>query len=259
MSVMAMFDLSGKVALVTGGAGLYGRQIVRALAEAGAVTYVASRGVAALEVVAAELREQGADIRVLGMDQGDEASVLAARDAIAADAGRLDILVNNAVARTAARGMESDPAEWDASFHVNGTGLLVVTRTMGELMGEGGSIINIGSIMGLIGTEPQNYRGTEMQGWYPDYFFHKGGMANVTRFFASYYGARGIRCNCVHPGGLLNEGHPDAFIANYSERTCLGRLAGDRDLMGAVVFLASDASGYITGVNLPVDGGYTAK
>ncbi len=142
---------------------------------------------------------------------------------------------------------------------VNGTGLILITRTMGEILADGGSIINIGSIMGLIGLEPLNYRGTEMQGWYPDYFFHKGGMTNLTRFCASYYGARGIRVNCIHPGGLQTPQHPEAFVRNYSERTCLGRLANNTDLMGIVVFLASDASAYVTGANIPVDGGYTAK
>ena len=84
-------------------------------------------------------------------------------------------------------------------------------------------------------------------------------MTNLTRFLASYYGSRGIRVNCLHPGGYRTPGQPEAFVRNYSERTCLGRLANDTDLMGSIVFLASDASAYITGANLPVDGGYTAK
>jgi NAD(P)-dependent dehydrogenase (short-subunit alcohol dehydrogenase family) len=84
-------------------------------------------------------------------------------------------------------------------------------------------------------------------------------MVNLTRFTASYYGPKGIRCNCVHPGGLASPSHPKAFVTNYSERTCLGRLANGTDLMGIIVFLASDASLYVTGANIPVDGGYTAK
>lgn len=259
MKIAYLFDLSGKVALVTGGAGLYGRQIVRALAGAGATTYVASRNTAALEEVAAAHAREGGDVRVLALDQGDEASILAARDAVMADAGRIDILVNNAVLRAAADGMESSADAFDASFHVNGTGLILLTRAIGEVMADGGSIINIGSMMGLVGVEPLNYRGTEMSGWYPDYFFHKGGMANLTRFFASYYGDRGIRVNCIHPGGLASETQHERFVENYSERTCLGRLADDTDLMGIIVFLAGDGSAYVTGTNIPVDGGYTAK
>jgi NAD(P)-dependent dehydrogenase (short-subunit alcohol dehydrogenase family) len=258
MSILERFSLAGKVALLTGGAGLYGRQLLRGLAEAGARTYIASRNLGQLEHLAAEHRAAGHDVRAIPLDQGDEASILAARERIEAESGRLHVLVNNAVARPV-KGYFDDAASIDESMRINGTGLILVTRAMGEALADGGSIINIGSIMGLIGLEPLNYRGTEMSGWCPDYFFHKGGMANLTRFLASYYGSRGIRCNCVHPGGLLNEAHPDAFVRNYSERTCLGRLANDDDLAGAVVFLASDASAYITGTNIPIDGGYTAK
>jgi NAD(P)-dependent dehydrogenase (short-subunit alcohol dehydrogenase family) len=259
MSVLERFSLAGKVALVTGGAGLYGRQIVRALAEAGARTYMASRNTEALETVAAEHRAQGHDVRVLPLDQGEEASCLALRDAIREDSGRLDILVNNAVSRPVRDGYFSDAAAIDESMRINATGLIVLTRALGEILSDGGAIINIGSIMGLVGLEPMNYRGTDMDGWCPDYFFHKGGMVNLTRFWASYYGPRGIRVNCIHPGGLGGEHHPGAFVHNYSERTCLGRMANDTDLMGIMVFLASDASAYITGANIPVDGGYTAK
>jgi NAD(P)-dependent dehydrogenase (short-subunit alcohol dehydrogenase family) len=259
MSILDQFSLDGKVALVTGGAGLYGCQIVRALAEAGARTYIASRNLAALEQVAAEHRALGQDVRALQLDQTDEQSIAAVRDAIIQESGTLHILVNNAVARPVKDGYFSDAAAIDESMRVNGTGLILVTRIMGEVMADGGSIINIGSIMGLVGPEPLNYRGTDMGGWYPDYFFHKGGMANLTRFLASYYGPRGIRVNCLHPGGLQMPSHPEAFVNNYSERTCLGRMANDTDLMGSVVFLAGDASAYVTGTNIPVDGGYVAK
>lgn len=259
MSLMDRFRLDGKVALVTGGAGLYGRQLVDGMASAGAITYVASRHLGPLEELAAEQRELGRDVRALRLDQGDEESIKAARAAIREDAGALHILVNNAVARPARDGVGSSMSSLDESMHVNGTGLILITREMGELLADGGSIINIGSMMGLVGVEPLNYRGTEMHGWYPDYFFHKGGMANLTRFFASFFGPRGIRVNCVHPGGLENEGQDPTFKANYAERTCLGRLAGPHDLEGIVVFLAGDASSYITGANIPVDGGYTAK
>lgn len=259
MNVQQLFDMTGKVALVTGGAGQYGRQIVAALAEAGATVYVASRSLDSLEHLAARHRAAGHDVRALRLDQADEASITEAHAHLMSDAGRLDVLVNNAVARTAARGMDDDAAAFDASFRVNATGLILVTRTFGASLSDGGSIINIGSMMGLVGVEPLNYRGTDMGGWYPDYFFNKGGMANLTRFLASYYGPRAIRVNCVHPGGLQSETMPERFVENYSERTCLGRLADDTDLKGIIVFLASDASRYVTGTNIPVDGGYTAK
>ncbi|MFP4501268.1 MAG: SDR family oxidoreductase [Candidatus Hydrogenedentota bacterium] len=261
MGVLETFSLADKTAVVTGGAGLYGRQIVRAMAEAGAETVVASRNRASLEVLAAAFQEEGLAVHAETYDQGDEASVHALRDAVLARFGKVDVLVNNAVIRPMKDGMESDAATFAESMRVNATGLFTVTRAFGDAMAEqsGGAIVNVGSIQGMVAPDPTIYRGTEMHGWAPDYFFHKGGLINFTRFVASYYGARGVRCNCVSPGGLRTENHPETFVRQYSDRTFLGRLANDTDLMGAVVFLASNAAAYVTGINLPVDGGYTAK
>lgn len=261
MGILERFSLQRKVALVTGGAGLYGRQIVAAAAEAGALTYVASRNLEALEALAEEHGARGLDVHALQYDQAEEQSILALRDTILERSGQIDVLVNNSVARPMKKGYRDDAAAFAQSMQVNATGLFVITRAMGDVMAErgSGSIINIGSIQGMIGTDPTIYRGTSMSGWYPDYFFHKGGMINFTRFIASYYGGKGIRCNCISPGGFWTAAMPQAFVAQYSDRTFLGRLANETDLMGAIVFLASDASLYITGANIPVDGGYTAK
>ncbi len=261
MGILEMFSLKGKTALVTGGAGLYGRQIVEALAEAGARTFMASRNLQALRLFAAKLFENGLEVAALHLDQGDEKSVLALRDEILKRTGRIDILVNNAVLRPMKKGFADDASTFAESMRVNATGLFVITRAMGDVMAEqgNGSIINIGSIHGMIGPDPPIYEGTEMHAWYPDYFFHKGGMINFTRFIASYYGARGVRCNCVSPGGFRTAKMPEAFVKNYSRRTFLGRLANETDLKGVIVFLASDSSAYVTGANIPVDGGYTAK
>lgn len=261
MNVLDLFSLKGKTALITGGAGLYGRQIVRAIAEAGADTYIAARHVEPLEAVADELRAQGCRVTALSYDQGDEASILALRDTLANRCGPMDVLVNNAVARPMKAGYQGDAKTFAESMHINATGLFIITRAFGDGMAERGrgSIINIGSIQGMIAPDPTIYRGTSMSGWYPDYFFHKGGMINFTRFIASYYGEKNVRCNCLSPGGFQTENHPEPFVRQYSDKTFLGRLANDSDLMGAVVFLAADASAYITGTNLPVDGGYTAK
>ncbi len=261
MGVLDNFSLQGKVALVTGGAGIVGQQIVRAVAEAGATTYVASRNLESLEALQEQFKAEGLEITPLQYDQGDEASVLALRNAVLKDAGRLDVLVNNAVFRPMKKAFKDDAATFHESMRVNATGLFIICRAMGDVMAEhgNGSIINIGSIQGMIGPDPEIYQGTEMSGWYPDYFFHKGGVLNFTRFIASYYGAKGIRCNCLSPGGVQTEDHPPRFVEQYSARTFLGRMANQSDMMGAVVFLASDASAYVTGVNIPVDAGYTAK
>ena len=258
--MLERFSLRGKVALITGGAGLYGRQLVAALAEAGARTFIASRNLAAIEEVATQQRAAGYEVEALSLDQAEESSVLALRDALKERAGGLDVLVNNAVSRPMSGGFRDDAARFAESMRVNATGLFLVSRAMGDLMAErgSGSIVNIGSIQGMVGPDPTIYQDTDLHGWYPDYFFHKGGMINLTRFLASYYGASNIRCNCIAAGGF-DAGQPEPFRRRYSERTCLGRLANDEDLQGIVVFLASDASAYVTGANIPVDGGYTVR
>jgi NAD(P)-dependent dehydrogenase (short-subunit alcohol dehydrogenase family) len=243
MSVLEKFSLAGRTALVTGGAGLYGRQIVEALAEAGAEVYMASRNLEALEQAASSHRKAGRKVVALQMDQGEEASILAARDILLERSGRIDVLINNAVLRPM-KSYHDDAAAFARSMEVNATGLFMITRAVGEVMQAGGSIINVGSIQGMVGPDPTNYRGTDMNGFIPDYFFHKGGMINFT---------------CISPGGFQTESQPEAFVRQYSDRTMLGRLAGDEDLKGIIVFLASAASSYITGANIPVDGGYTAK
>jgi len=262
MNVRDMFSLEGKIALVTGGAGLYGRQLVTGMAEAGTKVFVASRNIEPLEKLAVEHRENGYDVTALSYDQGDEASVLALRDEILGREGRCDILVNNAVLRPMRDGgYGGDAGKFALSMKVNATGLFVITRAFGDVMAEkgSGSIVNIGSIHGLIGPDPWLYEDTTISGWYPDYFFHKGGMINFTRFIASYYGDKGVRCNMVSPGGYQADNMDQLFLENYARHTMLGRLAGDDDLKGVVVFLAGDAAAYITGANIRVDAGYTAK
>ncbi|MBP1993140.1 SDR family oxidoreductase [Paenibacillus eucommiae] len=260
MSILNSFSLEGKVALVTGGAGMYGRQIAMALAQAGAATNITSRHLDQLPVMEESYAESGVTVKAHNLDQEHEESILALRDKLMAEHGRIDILVNNAVART--MGSWNDPLEAFAqSMQINATGLFSLTRAFGDIMAEqgSGSIINIGSIQGMVGPDATLYKDMGFHGMVPDYFFHKGGMINFTRFVASYYGPKNVRCNCVSPGGLASHRTPEAFVERYSDRTLLGRMANETDLMGSIVFLASEASVYLTGVNLPVDGGYTAK
>lgn len=260
MTVMQSFSLEGKVALVTGGAGLYGRQIAAALAQAGAATNMTTRNAGQLQELEESFAKEGVSVSAHVLDQESEQSILALRDRILERHGRIDVLVNNAVART----MSSwdDPLDaFDRSMRINATGMFAITRAFGDLMAErgSGSIINIGSIQGMVGPDGSLYKDMGFHGFVPDYFFHKGGMVNFTRFAAGYYGPKNVRCNCISPGGLASHRTPQPFVERYSERTLLGRMANDTDLMGSIVFLASDASAYVTGANLPVDGGYTAK
>jgi NAD(P)-dependent dehydrogenase (short-subunit alcohol dehydrogenase family) len=121
----------------------------------------------------------------------------------------------------------------------------------------GGSIINVGSMQGMVGPDFTLYEGLA---WNvpPDYFFHKGGLLQLTRYVAAKRGRQGVRCNAVSPGGFFNQ-QDSAFVQRYNDRTLLGRMANETDLKGVIVFLASAASAYITGANIVVDGGYTAK
>ncbi len=258
---MDIFSLKNKVALITGGAGLYGRQLVKALAMAGARVYMASRNVEKNQEVADKLNSEGYDVRVAYLDLGDEKSINNLRDYIYKEEGKVDVLVNNSVLRTM-KGYHDTAENFSKSMEINATGLFLISRAFGDEMSKAGSgsIINIGSYMGLLGPDYNLYEGTTMNrdGGVPDYFFHKGGMTNYTRYLASHYGKSGVRCNVLELGGYFNN-QPAEFVERYSKSTCLGRMANDTDIMGALIFLASDASAYVTGAVIPVDGGYTAK
>jgi len=253
------FSLKDKTVLLTGAAGLFGRGLAASLAEAGATLIIASRNADKLEAVAQEETARGYRVHAEGFDQGDEGSIQALHTRLADRFGPLHGLVNNSVLRPM-KGANGSAAQFEESMRVNATGLMLMHRIFGESMaGAGrGSVVNIGSIQGMIGPSYELYTGTAMGDMPPDYFFHKGGMLNLTRFYAALYGPRNVRVNCLSPGGFYNN-QPEPFVARYQEHTMLGRLANDSDLGGAVVFLLSDAASYITGANLPVDGGYTAK
>jgi len=256
------FSLQGKVIVQCGGTGLLGRALTAGLGAAGATVIVASRDRAKLETAIAPGRAAGQALSVEEVDITSESSVAALRDRVLADHGRIDGLVFNAVSRPM-RNEQDSVAAWEESMKVNATGLFITLRTLADTMGAqptGGSIVNIASIMGMVGANLANYEGTTM-GTVPDYFFHKGGMINLTRHYASIYGLRKVRVNVVSPGGIYNpeKPQPEPFLGRYGKMTMLGRMAEAREIGGAVVFLLSDAASYITGINLPVDGGYTAK
>ena len=190
-------------------------------------------------------------------DQGSEEAAAVLRDRLLARFAAVDILVNNAVGRS----MQSfdDPlAAWQESMKVNATGIFAVSRVfLQTMMARGrGSIINIGSVQGVVAPDFSNYAGTTMT-TPPDYHFHKHGMIGLTKYLAATGGPKGVRVNVISPGGFQTESHREPFISQYCRRVFLGRMAQHDDIKGAVVFLASDASAYVTGQNLIVDGGYT--
>ena len=254
-----MFRLDGKIALVSGGIGIYGQHIVRALAECGATVVVASRDSARCEAFAREMSGEGLRVEGATLDLASETSIRRLRDEIMNRHKKLDILVNNAVARAGGDLRQMTAREWEEAMRVNSTGLFSASQVFSEPMQEqrSGSIINIASIYGMVGPNFSIYRGTSITNPV-NYAFAKGGMINLTRYLAAFLAPYHVRVNCISPGGFRTEETPPQFDANYSSRVPLGRMAGPDDIKGAIVFFASEASGYVTGTNLPVDGGWTA-
>ncbi|MGE3384884.1 MAG: SDR family NAD(P)-dependent oxidoreductase [Pyrinomonadaceae bacterium] len=258
MNTIDLFRLDDRVALVTGGAGIYGVHITRALAEAGASVIVASRNIERCAKVADGFCDEGLKVTAAQLDLGSAESIQVLREEIVGKFGRLDILFNNAVARSGGNPSTVTEEDWVSAMKINSTGFFLSCKIFGEQMikQRSGVMVNISSIYGVVGPNFNIYEGTDITSP-ANYAFAKGGMINFTRYAASYYGRFGIRVNCISPGGFQTD-QPDVFIKNYSKQTPLGRMATDDDIKGAAVFLASDASSYITGQNLMVDGGWTA-
>lgn len=270
---MRLFSLDGKVAVVTGACGLLGRHHCDALAEAGASVVVADLDPIPCEALARELTRQTGQ-RALGhtIDVTEPDSVRALLEAILRTFGTIDVLVNNA----AVNDMFENPASaaelskfeayplslWRKSLDVNVTGTFLCAQVLGTEMARrrSGSIINIASTYGIVGPDQSIYRKPDgTQSFYKSaaYPATKGAVIAFTRFLAAYWGKAGVRVNTLSPGGVENE-QDGYFVANYASRTPLGRMAQPTDYKGALVFLASDASAYMTGANLVVDGGWTA-
>lgn len=267
---MDLFSLENKVAIVTGACGLLGAQHCEALAAAGASVVVAdlNEGVCSKTVV----RLQGGGHLAVGMDVTDAASLRSARDRILAAYGRIDVLVNNAAINDRFENpllagqqsmFENYPLEmWDKSWKVNVSGVFLASQVLGTVMAErgSGSIINIASTYGIVAPDQSIYKNEDgEQTFYksPAYPVTKSAVIGFTKFLSAYWGHKGVRVNALSPGGVEN-GQDAFFRENYSKKTLLGRMAAPADYRGAIVFLASDASCYMTGANVVVDGGWTA-
>lgn len=265
-TVQELFDLTGKVGFITGGARNLGFDMALALAEAGADVCITSRTLGDAEESAEKIRQAtGRRVLPVQLDVRDEANVQKAVDACLAEFGRIDVLINNAgnVLSTP----ENAPLEkrslenWQHTIDVNLTGVFLCTKHVaGKYMMQArtGSIINIGSIAGMIGKDRRVYEGTPMGGVTMDYSAAKGGVINMTRDMACYLAPYNIRVNCISPGGFWRH-QPEAFVKAFSETIPMGRMGQDgKELKGAAVFFASEASSYCTGQNLAIDGGLTA-
>jgi NAD(P)-dependent dehydrogenase (short-subunit alcohol dehydrogenase family) len=266
---MSIFDLHGRVAVVTGAAGLLGRQHCAALAAAGAHVVAADID----EKLCAELAVTLSPLAMtLPMDVTSQASIRTGLMMILQNFGRVDVLVNNAAVNDmfespALAGelskFENYPEDlWRRMFDVNVNGLFLCSQVIGNEMARRrqGSIINIASTYGLVGPDQNLYlRPDGKQVFYksPAYPATKGAVIAFTRFLAAYWGKQNVRVNTLSPGGVENS-QEQYFVRAYSAKTPLRRMASASDFKGAVVFLASDASAYMTGANLVVDGGWTA-
>lgn len=272
-SALGLFDLTGRVAVVTGGLGQLGRQYCRTFLGAGAK-------VAALDLIAdapamahafTDLPGVGEDLFGISADVTERTSLVQALDAVRERAGVPDILVNNAALDSPpdAPPDENGPFEtypqesWRRVFQVNVEGVFLCCQIFGGAMAAAGhgSIINVASIYGEVSPDQSIYRYRRDRGeeFYKPvaYSASKSALYNLTRYLATYWGRAGVRVNTVTLAGVFN-GQDREFLDAYEPRVPLGRMAHETDYNGPVLFLASDASCYMTGANLVVDGGWTA-
>jgi 2-deoxy-D-gluconate 3-dehydrogenase len=253
---MSLFDLTGRVALVTGGNGGIGLGMARGLAQAGCAIAVAGRNQGKSEAAAAELAKLGARTAVLSGDVTDEAQCRKLVDDAAARLGRLDILINNAGINIRKPAQELSVAEWKQVIDINLTSAFVCSQAAYPHMKQagGGKIINIGSMLSIFGA-----------GFAPAYGASKGGIVQLTKSLASGWAKDNIQVNAVLPGWIDTDLTRNArsqvkgLNAMVLMRTPAGRWGEPNDLSGIAVFLASKASDFVTGTAIPVDGGYAAQ
>ena len=251
-----LFSCKDKVALVTGGLGLIGREIVQGLHDFGASVCIADIN----EHPMKGLKNPTA-FNFQNLDITSEDSIRQTVDAVIGQYKKIDILVNCAYPRTGDWGARCEDVSFDSwKMNVNSHlgGYFLCCQKVAEQMIRqgGGSIINFASIYGIVAPDFSIYEGTPMT-MPVAYSAIKGGVIAFSKYMASYYAKHHIRVNCVSPGGIFDK-QPDSFVEKYIAKTPLGRMGTPKDMVGAVLYLASDASLYVTGHNLIVDGGWTA-
>jgi NAD(P)-dependent dehydrogenase (short-subunit alcohol dehydrogenase family) len=271
--VRKLFDLTGRVAIITGGAGLLGYHHGVILAAAGAHVVLLDLSTAQPAMRAAQLTAaHGVDCLGLDADITDEASLGSVRDQILGKFGRIDILINNAANNPKVEDvdgqrwsrLENFPLEaWDADIRVGLTGAFLCSRVFGTEMAKrkSGVIVNVASDLAVIAPDQRLYR---VDGLPEDrqpvkpvtYSVVKTGLLGLTRYLATYWTAANIRVNAISPGGVFN-GQPEVFLSRLEPLIPMGRMADRNEYQGAILFLCSDASSYMTGANLVVDGGRT--
>lgn len=258
-----LLDLSGKVIAITGGAGMLAGAFARSLCRAGARVALLDRSEEGVTTRVRELTSEGApDSIAIVVDLTDEAAVDRAFAAITERTSRLDGLVNNAATKSSHfySRLEALPAdEWRQVLDVNLTAMFLCAKAAIPHLraAGGGTITNIGSIYGLVSPDPRIYDGLSIE-TPAVYSASKAGVFGLTRYIAAYHAPDGIRCNMVTPGGVSDGTQSEEFVRRYSARVPMARMALANEIAAAVLFLTSDASSYVTGHNLVVDGGLTA-
>lgn len=248
------FSCKDKVAVVVGGAGLIGSAIVKGLNDFGAKVYIADTNKKAAEKIKAR------DAKFIYLDITLEESIHRALNEIYSVTKKIDILINCAYPRTSDWGLklEEVPFEsWKDNVNNHMGGYFLCSRAAAELMKKktGGVIINFASIYGVVAPDFSIYQGTKMT-MPAAYSAIKGGIITFTKYLATYYAKYNVRANAISPGGVFN-GQANVFLKKYVKKTPLNRMADPEDIVGAVIFLSSEASSYITGQNLIVDGGWS--
>jgi len=257
MGVLDLFKLSKKVAVITGGAGYLGRYFGQALYEAGAKVVFTDLDEDKCRQRAHELSGTGADAMGICMDVTDKMSIEKMMKSVQEKFGKVDILVNAAYQHISSPFEERALADFERILRISLTGTFLCSQTVSALMikQKSGNIINIASIYGMVSDDPRIYGDTGLNN--PEvYSVSKGGIIQFTRYLAVHLAKNGIRVNSLSPGGVLNK-QGDEFVMRYSAKVPMNRMANPEELKGALVYLASDASSYVTGHNLIVDGGWT--
>lgn len=271
VDVFEKFRIDGSVALVTGGAGLLGREFCKTLASAGARVILADLDDENAGRVLEVLRKDQLEVEYAHLDVTDPEACVQLVAQVGKGLGNIDILVNSAAMdpkfdpeheQDQSNDFESYPLNsWREALEVNLTGMFVITQAVARSMAEygHGSIINICSTYGLVGPDQRIYQQEDTPlRFKPAYYSTtKAGVLGFTRYLAAYYAGTKIRVNALTPGGVFAD-HDEGFVKAYSARAMMGRMAEKDEMNGALLFLASDASSYMTGANLIVDGGWTA-